>query len=79
MITSFGLLDHAKQQDDGMGMLSEREKEVVVLLAKGYTNQEIAADLCISEVTVKKHLTAVFRKLNVRNRTQLVNSYMKKT
>lgn len=78
MITSFGLLDHANQQDDGMGMLSEREKEVVVLLAKGYTNQEIAADLCISEVTVKKHLTAVFRKLNVRNRTQLVNSYMKK-
>ncbi|MNI19514.1 Response regulator protein VraR [compost metagenome] len=79
MIASFGLVDHSKQQDDGMEMLSEREKEVVVLLRRGYTNQEIAADLYITEVTVKKHLTAVFRKLNVRNRTQLVNSYLKKT
>ncbi|MNI68791.1 Response regulator protein VraR [compost metagenome] len=60
-------------------MLSEREKEVMGLLMNGYSNQEIAADLYITEVTVKKHLTAVFRKLNVRNRTQLVNSYMKKT
>ncbi|OAB34499.1 hypothetical protein PMSM_11560 [Paenibacillus macquariensis subsp. macquariensis] len=79
MIASFGLLDHFKQPDDGMSMLSEREKEVVGLLVNGYTNQEIAADLYITEVTVKKHLTAVFRKLNVRNRTQLVNSYLKKT
>ncbi|TXK74533.1 response regulator transcription factor [Paenibacillus sp. N3.4] len=79
MIASFGLVDHSKQQDDGMPMLSEREKEVVELLVKGYTNQEIATDLHITEVTVKKHLTAVFRKLNVRNRTQLVNSYLKKT
>lgn len=79
MIASFGLLDQCKQPDDGMSMLSEREKEVVGLLVNGYTNQEIAADLYITEVTVKKHLTAVFRKLNVRNRTQLVNSYLKKT
>ncbi|MBP1991644.1 LuxR C-terminal-related transcriptional regulator [Paenibacillus eucommiae] len=79
MIASFGLVDHSKQQNNDMPMLSEREKEVVVLLVKGYTNQEIAADLYITEVTVKKHLTAVFRKLNVRNRTQLVNSYLKKT
>ncbi|MCU6793818.1 LuxR family transcriptional regulator [Paenibacillus sp. WQ 127069] len=79
MIASFGLVDHFRQQDDGMQTLSEREKEVVGLLENGYTNQEIAADLYITEVTVKKHLTAVFRKLNVRNRTQLVNSYLKKT
>ncbi|OME96032.1 hypothetical protein BK127_41065 [Paenibacillus sp. FSL H7-0331] len=79
MMASFGFVDQSKQQDDGMPMLSEREKEVVGLLVKGYTNQEISADLFITEVTVKKHLTAVFRKLNVRNRTQLVNSYLKKT
>ncbi|WP_239613708.1 helix-turn-helix transcriptional regulator [Cohnella mopanensis] len=77
MIASFGLSDHSKQQDDGMSMLSEREKDVVGLLMKGYTNQEIATDLYITEVTVKKHLTAIFRKLNVRNRTQLINSYLK--
>ncbi|BBI36626.1 LuxR C-terminal-related transcriptional regulator [Cohnella abietis] len=79
MIASFGLVDHSKQSDDGMQMLSEREKEVVVLLVKGYTNQEIAADMHITEVTVKKHLTAAFRKLNVKSRMQLVNSYLKKT
>lgn len=78
MMASFGLVDYSNKQDDSMPMLSEREKEVVELLGKGYTNQEIAADLYITEVTVKKHLTAVFRKLNVRNRTQLVNSYLRK-
>lgn len=79
MMASFGLVDLSKQQDDGMQTLSEREKEVVGLLMKGYTNQEIAADLFITEVTVKKHLTAAFRKLNVKSRMQLVNSYLKKT
>lgn len=79
MIASFGLVDHFKQQDVVFSMLSEREKEVVELLVIGYTNQEIAGDLHITEVTVKKHLTAVFRKLNVKNRTQLVNSYFNKT
>ncbi|WP_256759491.1 LuxR C-terminal-related transcriptional regulator [Cohnella sp. WQ 127256] len=79
MIESFGLSDHSKKKDDDMPTLSEREKEVVVLLARGYTNQEIAVEMHITEVTVKKHLTAVFRKLNVVNRTQLVNSYLKKT
>ncbi|MCR8632169.1 helix-turn-helix domain-containing protein [Paenibacillus radicis (ex Xue et al. 2023)] len=44
-----------------MSMLSEREKEVVGPLEKGYTNQEIAVDLYITELTVKKHLTTVFR------------------
>ena len=78
MMASFGLVDHSKQQDDRMPVLSEREKEVVGLLENGYTNQQIASDLYITEVTVKKHLTAAFRKLNVRNRTQLVNSYLRK-
>ncbi|QMV42326.1 helix-turn-helix transcriptional regulator [Cohnella cholangitidis] len=78
MIASFGLLDHSKQQDNGLPMLTDRENEVVGLLVKGYTNQEIAAELFITEITVKKHLTGVFQKLNVRNRTELVNSYLKK-
>jgi len=50
--------------------LSERESEVVVLLAQGLRNQEIAAALGLSEDTVKTHLKRAYRKLGVRNRAQ---------
>ncbi|NDL55745.1 response regulator [Phytoactinopolyspora mesophila] len=48
--------------------LSERETEVVRAVARGRTNQEIAADLFISLSTVKSHLSAIQNKLGVRNR-----------
>jgi DNA-binding NarL/FixJ family response regulator len=50
--------------------LSKREVEVLRHLASGKTNQEIARDLFISEKTVHNHLSHVFRKLNVGNRTE---------
>lgn len=50
--------------------LSEREMEVLSLLAEGATNQEIAARLYLTEKTVKSHLSRIFRKLAVSNRTQ---------
>ena len=52
--------------------LSERELEVLSLVAAGLSNQEIAAKLVIAEGTVKKHLHNIFGKLNVRSRTQAV-------
>ncbi|MFC7590374.1 response regulator [Nonomuraea antimicrobica] len=52
--------------------LSERETEVVRAVARGRTNQEIAAELCISLSTVKGHVTAVLAKLGMRNRVELV-------
>lgn len=51
--------------------LSPREKEVVVELAHGNSNKEIADKLCISEQTVKTHVYNVFRKLEVGNRIEL--------
>ena len=52
--------------------LSERELEVLRLLATGATNREIAAALFIAEGTVKNHLTSILGKLGARDRTQAV-------
>ncbi len=50
--------------------LSDREIEVLVALAKGMSNREIARSLFLSEATIKSHLRAIYRKLGVRNRAQ---------
>ncbi|MFC0003780.1 response regulator [Micromonospora siamensis] len=51
--------------------LSEREREVVRAVARGRTNQEIAAELFISLSTVKSHLAAIGAKLGARNRVEI--------
>jgi DNA-binding NarL/FixJ family response regulator len=50
--------------------LTEREVEVLRLIAKGATNREIAAELVISEGTVKNHISNILSRLNLRDRTQ---------
>ncbi len=50
--------------------LTEREKEVLSFVVKGATNSQIAQRLLLSERTVENHLSAVFKKLGVRNRTE---------
>ncbi len=57
------------QQLDSVG-LSKREQEVLVLLARGYSNQEIADELFVSLSTVKSHVSNLFSKLDVKRRTQ---------
>jgi two-component system, NarL family, response regulator len=52
--------------------LSDRELEVLRLMAKGKSNHEISEDLCIAERTVKFHINNIFSKLGVRDRTQAV-------
>jgi two-component system nitrate/nitrite response regulator NarL len=50
--------------------LSQREHEVLCCLMAGYSNKRVARTLCVSEATVKVHVKAILRKLNVMNRTQ---------
>ncbi len=54
------------------GGLSRRERDVASAVALGRTNEEVAAALCISVNTVQTHLKSVYRKLEVRNRAELV-------
>ena len=50
--------------------LTKRESDVLLLLVKGHSNKEMADAMFISEKTVKNHLTSIFRKLGVKDRTQ---------
>jgi DNA-binding NarL/FixJ family response regulator len=56
----------------GLDQLTERELEVFRLLGRGFSNQELACRLWISESTVKTHVTRVFAKLELRDRAQAV-------
>lgn len=60
---------HTTRQENG---LTERELEIVRLVASGYKNKEVGHTLSISERTVKTHLTNIFQKLGVRDRVGLV-------
>ncbi|HEU4831634.1 MAG TPA: response regulator transcription factor, partial [Actinomycetota bacterium] len=50
--------------------LTQRETDILALLAEGRSNRDISRALFLSEKTVKAHLAAIFRKLSVTNRTQ---------
>jgi ATP/maltotriose-dependent transcriptional regulator MalT len=53
--------------------ISQRELEVLQLLARGMSNEEIAAQLFVSQNTVKTHLSNLYTKLDVKRRTQAVD------
>ncbi|MEX0605471.1 MAG: response regulator transcription factor [Marinobacter sp.] len=55
-----------------LASLTPQQFRVLGMLAEGLLNKQIAYDLEVSEATIKAHITAVFRKLGVRNRTQAV-------
>jgi DNA-binding NarL/FixJ family response regulator len=54
-----------------LGLLSQREREVLKLIAEGYKNKEIATDLCISLKTVEKHRANLMKKLDLHNAAAL--------
>jgi DNA-binding NarL/FixJ family response regulator len=60
----------ARNEQRPVEQLTERERDVLALLAAGLPNKQIAARLGISEKTVKGHLTSVFRRIGVDDRTQ---------
>jgi len=67
-----GLLEgmFLKESDDPLDRLTPKEREVLASLGSGLSNSEMAKKLMISEVTVKKHVSSIFQKLNLKDRTQ---------
>jgi len=68
------LLFESENEPFERGPLTERESEVLGLLAKGLANKQIAVALGISEHTVKFHVSSIYTKLNVTNRTEAVRA-----
>lgn len=64
----------AKEND---AELTDRERDILNALARGFANKEIADQLNISPFTVKAHLANIFEKLHVRSRTEAVMAYLK--
>jgi DNA-binding NarL/FixJ family response regulator len=69
----------AQENGDGNNDIAERvasltqqQYRILMMFAQGLLNKQIAYDLNVSEATIKAHATAIFRKLDVRNRTQAV-------
>ncbi|MDO8473626.1 MAG: response regulator transcription factor, partial [Dehalococcoidia bacterium] len=76
------LLDGSGMQNrprrNGTNGLSEREKEILSLVASGSSNKEIASKCYVSETTVKAHMRRITEKMNVKNRAQAVAIAMEK-
>jgi len=72
-----GLSGH-KEAETLVAPLTNREVEILNYVAQGYANKQIAAEISISEQTIKNHITSIMAKLNANARTQAVVIAVKK-
>jgi DNA-binding NarL/FixJ family response regulator len=69
-------LQHQKMRmDSSIGLLTERQSEIMNLVEQGYSNKAIAQELSLELSTIKNHMQLIFRKLKVRNRGQAASAF----
>ena len=73
MVGANGDLNKAEHHDERFELLTDREQQVLKLIAVGKTNLAVAEELAISLNTVKTHLRNIFAKLELKNRTEAAN------
>lgn len=78
VLQQFQDLSWGKGVDRFVSPLTPRETEILTLIAKGKSNKQIAAELSISEQTIKNHITSILRKLDANARTEAVVTAIKR-
>lgn len=71
------LIRKEKEFDYSFYEINDREREIIRLIAEGYSNKEIASELYLSEGTVRNYLSTILDKLQLRDRTQVAVFYYK--
>jgi len=67
---------HGASIPDWYGMLSPKERSIVMYISKGNANKEISEKVCLAEQTVKNYISAIFRKLGVDNRASIIRMFL---
>ncbi|MCX8125871.1 MAG: response regulator transcription factor [Dehalococcoidia bacterium] len=78
VLRQFQDLSWGKGVEEYVSPLTPRETQILTLMAQGYLNKQIAAELCLSEQTIKNHVTSILRKLDANARTQAVINAIKR-
>ena len=78
LVRDFLNIDRLTDEKPNLDGLTDRESEVLAMLAEGASNQEIADSLVISPKTVERHRENIMRKLNLHSRAELVRYAIRK-
>lgn len=78
IVSKLALSNNSAEENLDIYELTDREKDIVRLIAKGLSNKEIAGEVYLSEGTVKNHITSILSKMDLKHRTQIAIKYLKR-